>query len=433
MKVQFIYPAFERHAQAHPELLEAVPCDEYLGGPSMGIASLAAVTPNDVQLAYCDDRITPFSLDLEADLYALSFFTPAATRALEIADTLRAAGRPVVAGGIFPTAMPQLVAQHVDAVVIGEGEGVWPQLLHDLQAGQLAPRYQAHVPFDLTQLPPPRVDLYVQAENERLHPDDYPLQTSRGCPLTCDACVVPCVMGKKLRLVPHETVLQSVRDLARYGKRAAVTEDTSFFFFSGARRHFRTFLHELEQDPRPRGEKVSYIGISMPMILSLDPEVLKDISNAGINRFYLVCGFDPITRNAFGTGDRDATAKAIEAIKRCHEFDIEPYTSLLVGNDTDDDGVFDRMLEFTHKANVPKTEFAIFTPYPATPAWQRMEAEGRILDRTWKHYNDANVVFRPKQMSPERLLDGYLYLWREFYKSKTFLASLDHRDRTIQF
>jgi radical SAM superfamily enzyme YgiQ (UPF0313 family) len=169
------------------------------------------------------------------------------------------------------------------------------------------------------------------------------------------------------------------------------------------------------------------------MILSLDPEVLKDISNAGINRFYLVCGFDPITRNAFGTGDRDATAKAIEAIKRCHEFDIEPYTSLLVGNDTDDDGVFDRMLEFTHKANVPKTEFAIFTPYPATPAWQWMEAEGRILDRTWKHYNDANVVFRPKQMSPERLLDGYLYLWREFYKSKTFLASLDHRDRTIQF
>ena len=433
MKVQFIYPSFERHAQAHPELLDAVPCDEYLGGPSMGIATLAAMTPPDVEVAYCDDRITPFSLDLEADLYALSFFTPAATRALEIADILRAAGRKTVAGGIFPTAMPDVVAKHVDAVVVGEGEPVWGQVLQDAASGKLAPRYRAETPFDLTQLPVPRLDLYIQAENEQLHPDDYPLQTSRGCPLKCDACIVPCVMGKKLRLVPQETLVASVADLAKYGKRAAVTEDTSFFFFSGARRHFRAFLHALKDDPRPRGEKVSYIGISMPMILSLDPDVLRDISDAGIARFYLVCGFDPITRDAFGKGDPAAMAKAVDAIARCKEYDIEPYTSLLVGNDTDDEGVFDRILDFTEKANVPKTEFAIFTPYPGTPAWFQMESEGRILDRTWKHYNDANVVFQPKQMSPERLLQGYLDLWREFYKSKTFLASLEHGDRTIQF
>jgi radical SAM superfamily enzyme YgiQ (UPF0313 family) len=433
MKVQFIYPNFERHAQAHPELLDAVPCDEYLGGPSLGIASLAAVTPESVEMAYCDDRITPFSLDLEADLYAISFFTPAATRALELGDMIRSAGRKVVAGGIFPTAMPDVVGEHFDAVVVGEGEGVWNQVLEDAAANKLAPRYRETEPFDLSKLPPPRVDLYINAENERLHPDDYPLQTSRGCPLNCDACVLPCVMGKKLRLMPHEQMVQAVKDLAKHGKRAAVTEDTSFFFFSGARRHFRAFLKALEDDPRPRGEKVSYIGITMPMILALDPKILEDISRAGIARFYLVCGFDPITRSAFGTGDAEAMGKAVDAIKRCKDNDIEPYTSLLVGNDTDDEGVFDRMLEFTEKANVPKTEFAIFTPYPGTPAWFKMESENRIIDRTWKHYNDANVVFRPKQMSPERLLDGYLYLWREFYKSKTFLASLEHGDRTIQF
>lgn len=433
MKIQFIYPQFERHAQAHPELLDAVPCDEYLGGPSLGIASLGAVTPEGVELAYCDDRITPFTLDLEADLYAISFFTPAATRALELGDMIRASGRKVVAGGIFPTAMPDVVGEHFDAVVVGEGEGVWPTVIADAAAGKLAPRYQATEPFDLEKLPPPRVDLYIAAENERLHPDDYPLQTSRGCPLNCDACILPCVMGKKLRLMPHDTMLQAVKDLAAHGKRAAVTEDTSFFFFSGARRHFRAFLKALEEDPRPRGEKVSYIGITMPMILALDPTILADISRAGISRFYLVCGFDPITRKAFGSGDPESMAKAVEAIQRCKDHDIEPYTSLMVGNDTDDEGVFDRILSFTEKANVPKTEFAIFTPYPGTPAWFQMQSEERIIDRTWKHYNDANVVFRPKQMTPERLLEGYLNLWREFYKSKTFLASLEHGDRTIQF
>ena len=85
-------------------------------------------------------------------------------------------------------------------------------------------------------------------------------------------------------------------------------------------------------------------------------------------------------------------AKAVQSIEKCHEFDIEPYTSLLVGNDTDDEGVFDRVLEFGRKAGVDKTEFAIFTPYPGTPSWHQMQAEGRIIDTTWAHYNDANVV-----------------------------------------
>jgi radical SAM superfamily enzyme YgiQ (UPF0313 family) len=171
----------------------------------------------------------------------------------------------------------------------------------------------------------------------------------------------------------------------------------------------------------------------MPMILSLDPALVREISDAGIDRFYLVCGFDPITRNAFGKGDPEAMDRAIKSVQRCHEFGIEPYTSLLVGNETDDEGVFDRILDFTVKANVPKTEFAIFTPYPGTPSWHQLEGEGRIFDKAWKHYNDANVVFKPKQMSAERLLDGYLSLWREFYKDKLHLAGLEQGQRTIQF
>ncbi len=433
MKVQFVYPAFERHAQAHPELLECVPCEEYLGGPSLGIASIAAVTPPDVEMAFLDDRVRPLTDDVDADLFAFSFFTPAATRAFELADALRRRGKKTVAGGIFPSMMPEVVAEHFDAVVVGEGEPVWGDVLRDFAAGELKPRYVPSRPFDVTQLPPPRLDLYVDAEHPALHPDDYPLQISRGCPLTCNACVVPGVMGNKLRPIPREQSRQALADMARFGKRAALTEDTSFFFFSGARRHFRAFLEDLRADPREGADKISYVGISMPMILSLDPDLLGELKSAGVDRFYLVCGFDPVTRAAFGTGDPEAMSKAILSIQRCHDFGIEPYTSLLVGNDTDDPGVFDRILEFTEKARVPKTEFAIFTPYPGTPAWAQMVAEGRILDRTWKHYNDAGVVFRPKQMSPERLLQGYLDLWREFYRGKRDLAELRRDHRTIQF
>lgn len=432
MRVAFIYPGFERHAQAHPELLSYVPCDEYLGGPGLGLASMAAVTPPDIELVFVDDRVSPFSLDVEADLYALSFFTPAATRALEIADELRQAGRVTVAGGIFPSMMPDHVGTHVDAVVMGEGEGQWGTVLRDFQEGELKPRYRSSEPYDLSVLPPPRIDLYLDAENPQFHPDDYPLQISRGCPLACDACVIPSVMGK-IRMVPQDNARATLETLRKRGRRAALTEDTSFFCFSQARKHFRQFLRVLQDDPRPGHEKISYVGVSMPMILSLDPELLVELRDAGIDRFYLVCGFDPITRKAFGIGDKDAMEKAILSVRKCLDFGIEPYTSLLVGNDTDDEGVFDRTLEFTEKAGVPKTEFAIFTPYPGTPAWKLMNTEGRIIDREWKHYNDANVVFTPRQMTPERLTEGYLSLWRNFYKRKQSLESRPHHERTIQF
>jgi hypothetical protein len=91
------------------------------------------------------------------------------------------------------------------------------------------------------------------------------------------------------------------------------------------------------------------------------------------------------------------------------------------------------MLAFANAAGIRKAEFAILTPYPGTPIWARFVEEGRILTFDWSKYNDANVVFRPKRLTPERLLDGYLYLWREFYRSRRALADLGREERTIQF
>jgi radical SAM superfamily enzyme YgiQ (UPF0313 family) len=435
MKVLFVYPAFERHAQSHPELKSFVPANEYIGPPSLGIASVAAATPSGIEVAFVDDRIHPITERLpEADLYALSFFTPAATRALYLGDWLRAQGKRVVMGGIFPTLMPEETAPHCDALVVGEGEPVWPGLLADAQAGVLKPRYQAAAPADLEDLPPPRVELYLDAETPSFSPDDYPLQTSRGCPFSCQACAVPLSMGRKLRFFPPATVWATLETFAARGKMCSLTEDTSFMFVSGARRRFRTLLRELAQR-REQGNpaRLSYIGTSMPLLLNVEQEVLDEVRRAGIGRFYLVCGFDPVTQQAFGKGDPAALAKAEECIRRCRDAGVEPYTSLLAGNDEDDPGVFDRILQFAARTRLALAEFVVATPYPGTPFWRQLVGQDRILDRTWKHYNDANVVFRPAQMSPEQLLEGYLRMWREFYRDKQDLAQADPARKTIQF
>jgi radical SAM superfamily enzyme YgiQ (UPF0313 family) len=430
VRVKFVYPRFARHAEAHPELREAVPCNEYFGPPSLGIACLAAVTPPTWSVEFRDDRLEDVGLDDEGDdLVAISCFTPSGRRAIELGDAFRARGKKVVMGGIFPTMMPDECAPHADAIVVGEGEGVWSDVLADAARGALKPRYAASSPVDLAGLPLPRVDLYMEKEGRTYCPDDYPVQTSRGCPFSCVACAIPGVLGRKLRPYPASHVRGQIDQLVRHGKLGSLTEDTVFFPTST-----RRFLEVLDaMDTGAGGAPISYLGVSMPMILAVPDTTLSKMRRAGIKMFYLVGGFDPITRQAFTGSDPAALARAHAAIKKAFDHDIEPYTSFLVGNDEDDLGVFDRVLEFADRASIRKAEFAIMTPYPGTPVWKTLTESGRILTRDWSLYNDANVVFRPAQMTPDQLLAGYLRLWRDFYKPRQALRGLDQRERTIQF
>lgn len=429
MKVLFVYPRFERHAQAHPELLTYVPMDEYLGSPSLGMACLAAVTPAHWEVEFRDDRLTPADTPTDADLVALSFFTAAATRALELADYFRQQGKKTVAGGLFTTAMPDVVKPHVDAVVVGEGEGAWRQLLADFEAGALKPRYE-RVPVPLGELPLPKLSLYMDREGGNFHPDDYPVQLSRGCPLQCHSCILPTSMTKELREYPLEHVIGQLDALGKKGKRACLTEDTSWLPGKGNRLLSGLFDHLIAHNQQAL---VSYIGISMPMIIATPMALLKKARQAGVTMFYLVGGFDPVTMKAFTGKDPRQLERAHQAIAKCLEADIEPYTSFLYGQDDDDEGTVDRMLEFARSSGIRKAEFAIFTPYPATPSWKRLEAEGRILTREWKRYNDANCVYRPAQLTPEQVTQGYLRLWREFYSDKSHFKDRCKAERTIQF
>src|SRR5512140_1806890 len=313
VKVLFVYPRFQRHADSNPELRQMVPMNEYLGSPSLGIASLAAVTPPGWEIEFRDDRLEPADAPSDADLVALSFFTPAAMRAFELARSFREQGKTVVAGGIFPTARPEEVALYFDAVVEGEGEASWARLLADFAAGRLAPRYECEAPVDPAMLPLPRVDLYFAQEREGFKPDDYPVQLSRGCVLSCHACVLPVSMGPVVREFPLEHVLGQLDRLGAAGKLACLTEDTSWFPGAPSRRLGRLF-----DEMGKRKSRISYAGISMPMVLAAQPSMLARARAAGIDTFYLVGGFDPITMQAFTAGGAKALARAHQAVAKCH-------------------------------------------------------------------------------------------------------------------
>ena len=117
---------------------------------------LAALTPPGHTVTIVEESFAPDDMNGDADLVGITVMTELAQRAYKIGDTYRQKGVKVVMGGIHPTVLPDEALQHADAVVVGEAEGVWPQLLADAAAGQMQRIYRAGKMSELQGLPKPR-------------------------------------------------------------------------------------------------------------------------------------------------------------------------------------------------------------------------------------------------------------------------------------
>jgi radical SAM superfamily enzyme YgiQ (UPF0313 family) len=423
MRIKFVYPSWDRPSQCHPELA-SVDASPYIGTPSLAAASLAAVTPAEHDVSFHDDRVAAIVPQRDADLVAMPLFTPAAERGLELADRYRELGVPVVAGGIFTSLMPDLVAPHVDALCIGEGEGVWPQMIRDFVAGELKPRYRASNDLDLGEIGVPRYELYVQWVDELRrtrqadYPDlDFPVQMSRGCPVPCDHCVVPYYLGPNIRYAPPEKVRACFEELMSFGqwRGATLIEDVQALPSARVQQH----LIAVAEACADLDTRVAYIGSSPQFLRYASDPFFEALQSLGVLQVYTMFGFGPTSRRATA---RDATAAekqvVIDAVHRVQDHGLEMYGSFAIGQEDEDESVYDRVMEICDKSSIRVAEFAVTTPYPGTPAWKRLSAEDRMLGRPWREFNDAHVTFEPKHMSADTLQRIYLDLWRDFYKGR---------------
>jgi len=108
--------------------------------PPLGLGVIAALTPPGWDVEIIDENFDDFSFR-EADLVGITAFTSAANRAYEIAALYREKNIPAVMVGIHASMCSEEALLFVDAVVIGEVESVWEQVLADALSGQLQPVY----------------------------------------------------------------------------------------------------------------------------------------------------------------------------------------------------------------------------------------------------------------------------------------------------
>ena len=375
----------------------------------MTLPYLAALVPSDIDVQIKDDMLEDITFREKVDLVALTCMSHQANRAYEIAAGFRRQGIPVVMGGFHATLAPDECQQHVDAVVFGEAETSWPQLLRDFQAGSLQDRYQARELSNLQGLPVPRYEL-LDLKKYKLY--NIPSQTTRGCPYNCSFCEVTQVYGGKFRHRPVAEVIHEIQEIRRLTK-------SDFVYFVddnlvANRRHAMAIMEKLIP------LKVFY-GCLATANIGDDTELLDLMKRSGC--LHVNIGMETISPDSLkAINKKQNKIKEYERqFKALRDRGIGFSVNVMFGLDGDHPDIFETTVDFLIRVKAPVSYMFILAPRPGTRVRDQLLQEGRIFDNNWNNYCGFKVVYQPKHLTPRQLEEGYWRANRQFYSPLSIL------------
>jgi radical SAM superfamily enzyme YgiQ (UPF0313 family) len=376
----------------------------------LGIQTVMACTPPGVDVRFVDEYLEPIDESLETDAVALSAKTSCVTYAYEVARRFRAKGKRVILGGIHASLRPEEALKHVDCVVTGEAEAVWPAVVRDLEAGRLRERYDAHGFPPMADIPVPSWDK-SDASRYLFHQ----IQTTRGCPFRCRFCSVPDISGQDFRFKPVERVVAELRALPKAsgpiarGKPLYIVDDN----FISRTRYTKELLRAMA--PLARAGEIPSWSAETTLNVASDEEMLDLFRDAGCST--LIIGFESVTQASLDAMDKPVNFCLTyqDAVDRIHARGMTIIGNFIVGFDTDTLGVFSQTLDFIQKTGILYPFFSILTPMPGTKLWGDYKAAGRLDHEKWELYDTRHVVFAPTHMTREELMDGYVWLYEQAY------------------
>ena len=388
MKLDLVVPATQENLRKWKKAL----C------PPLGLAMVAALTPPEVEVSLTDENVTVIDFQKETDLVGITALTITAQRAYEIADTFRVRGVKVILGGSHPSALPEEASQHADAVVIGEAEGIWSNVIEDFKANKLQRMYSQRERPSLLNLPIPRRDLFAKGAYYVRNT----ISTTRGCPYACSFCSVTSFFGHAYRCRPIEEVLKEIGTLNRR-KLIVFIDDNIVGNPKFAKELFRALIPY----------KIKWASQASVTIAG-DDELLKLAAASGCVTLFI--GFETLSpANLAAVGKKiNVVDKYPTVIRKIHSHGIAIHGFFILGLDEDNEDVFERTVRFAQKMRLESAQFAWPVPYPGTALCESWEKAGRIVTKDWSQY-ESNLVFKPKLMSPEVLQKGRDWAWCQFY------------------
>jgi radical SAM superfamily enzyme YgiQ (UPF0313 family) len=340
------------------------------------------------------------------DLVAISSFSAQVGEAYELADRYRELGVPVVLGGLHVSMLPQEALGHCDAVVAGEGERAWLEVLRDAERRELRAYYGAGGQFDLADAPMPAFELLDIRQYNRLT-----VQASRGCPLRCDFCAASILIAPAYRQKPIARVLAEIDRIREFWQRPFIefADDNAFV----NKRYWKGLLPELA---RRRIRWFAETDIS----LHEDGELLSLMRESGCAQ--VLIGLESPSANGLRGIELKNDWKLRwwpqykQAIERIQSHGIRVNGCFVLGLDAHGPEVFDDVYDFAIEAELFDVQITVQTPFPGTPLESRLRRECRLLyDREWQRCTLFDVNYEPKGMSADELRSGFRHLAERLY------------------
>ena len=377
--------------------------------PPLNLPYLAALTPDHYKVEVIDENIEPFRFQ-KADIVGITAYSSAVNRGYEIAQIYRKQGIPTVMGGIHVSMMPQEAINYCDAIVVGEAEHVWSDVLQDFEAGTLKRQYRGAW-ADLENLPLPRRDV--------LQNDYYiwgSIQTSRGCPMNCTFCSVTAFNGGRFRRRRLEDVITELEQIPQ--KKVMITDDNLIGYSKADREWAKVFFSRIIE----KGIKKIFL-VQSSIQFGEDLELIRLASRGGLR--VLIIGLESVNPDSLKSYKKGVNLKRLQqdlyhkSISGIRAEGIAVFGAFVMGCDDDDISIFDTTLEFVESAHLDVLQVTKPTPLPGTQLWNTLLNEGRILNqdypKAWEEYRLTKMVYTPAKMSIEDVYEGFTYMRKIYY------------------
>jgi radical SAM superfamily enzyme YgiQ (UPF0313 family) len=381
--------------------------------PSLGLLTLAGMTPDKHEVTYLDipDVDAPellARLPGPFDVVAISSFSAMIKDAYRLAARYRAAGTKVLLGGLHVALCPDEAAAHADAIVVGEAEPCWPQVLADLEHNRLQPRYHTTVPFNLADAPMPRFDLLDIRKYNRIT-----IQTSRGCPWNCEFCAASIRLNPKYRTKPIPKVIAELHAVKRLWAAPFIefADDNTF----ADKRHGHALTEALA------GEHIRWF-TETDISVAEDDALLGKMRRAGCAQ--ILVGLEDPTDGTEGM-ELKANWKArqrsryLDSIRKIQDHGVTVNGCFVLGLDTHTEASFDQLWAFIQESELYEIQLTVLTPFPGTPLYERFARTGRLLEPgAWEKLTLFDVTYQPAKLSVDALRTGLLDLARKVYSTE---------------
>lgn len=425
MKILLVYPESPATYWSMRHLMHFIGRKATL--PPLGLITVASMLPDDCEVRLCDENVGRLGEhDVAwADVVFTSSMIVQKAAHERVVRLCNRVGRPVVAGGPYPTSSHAEITG-VDHFVLGEAEEVLPRFIDDLRAGKAERVYRAAERPSLSLTPAPRFDLLRRGVYAAMA-----VQYSRGCPHTCEFCDVIELFGRRPRVKSPAQVLVELDRLWAWGFRGSlfIVDDN----FIGNRPEVMQLLPQVATWQRDHGHPFQLF-TETTVRLADDEPLLDAMMAAGFDSVFL--GIEtPVVDSLREAGKTQNTkVDLLAAVKHLQNKGLEVTAGFIVGFDGDPHDVFDRQLEFIARAGIPQAMIGMLTALPRTRLHTRLAAEGRLVNASGgNNTHDLTLSYVPR-MGAATLVAGYKRVLGELYdpdryfeRCLTMLAELGPR------